>query len=125
MGGGSGQKDRLGRPQVAVEQRHGQLGVQVAAVTQSFDDGVRAALAAVVGQQPGNDVHLDTGQVGGGLPGQAEAFVDVEQVVPGLDCVVGDPDDDDVEECGRTCGDVDVPQGATSAARSHRAVSTP
>jgi len=109
--GRSRQEDRLGRPQVAVEQRHGQFGVQVTAVAQALDDGVRAAPAAVVGQEPGNDVHLDAGQVGGGLLGQAEAFVDVEQVAPGLGGVVGDPDDDDVEERGRADGDVDVPQG--------------
>ena len=29
----------------------------------------------------------------------------------GLGGVVGDPDDDDVEERGRTSGDVDMPQG--------------
>ena len=109
--GRSRQEDRLGRPQVAVEQCHGQFSVQVTAVAQALDDGVRAAPAAVVGQEPGNDVHLDAGQVGGGLLGQAEAFVDVEQVAPGLGGVVGDPDDDDVEERGRAGGDVDVPQG--------------
>ena len=35
----------------------------------------------------------------------------VEQVASGLGGVVGDPDDDDVEERGRARGDVDVPQG--------------
>ena len=35
----------------------------------------------------------------------------VEQMASGLGGVVGDSDDDDVEERGRAGGDVDVPQG--------------
>ena len=37
--------------------------------------------------------------------------VGIEQMTSGLGGVVGDPDDDDVEERGRARGDVDVPQG--------------
>ena len=97
VGGRRRQEDRLGRPQVPVEQRHGQLGVQVAAVAQPLDDGARATLAAVVGQEPGDEVHLDAGKVGGGGPDQGQALLDIEQVTPGLGGVVGNPDDDDVD----------------------------
>ena len=109
--GRRGQEHRLRRTQVPVEQRHGRLGVQIAAVAQPLDDGVRTAPTAVVGQEPGDDVRFHTGQVGGGGPGQGQALLGVEQVVPRLGRVVGDPDDDDVEERGRAGGDVDVPQG--------------
>jgi len=110
VGGGGDEEDRLGRAEIAVEQGHGRLNVQIGAAAQALDDDVGPAGAAVVGQEAGHDVDLRAGQVPQSPPGQYHAGVEVEQVTGLLGGVPGDGQDDPVEHGRGAPYDVDMTQ---------------
>src|SRR5690606_17521723 len=94
--------------QVPVHQGHRVLGVEVRAAAQPLDDGGGARVAAVVGEQAGDGLDPHVQPLDGGA-GQLDPPVEVEEVALGR--VVGDRDDDLVEDVAGTADDVDVPEG--------------
>src|SRR5690606_32737159 len=99
---------RLDTGQVPVHQGHRVLGVEVRAAAQPLDDGGGARVAAVVGEQAGDGLDPHVQPLDGGA-GQLDPPVEVEEVALGR--VVGDRDDDLVEDVAGTADDVDVSEG--------------
>src|SRR5659263_95021 len=95
-GGVTHDEDRFDAREVAIEQAHAQLGVEVGGAAQALDDGAGTLLPAVVREQPADGLHLHAVEALDGLARQRDALVGGEQVVLGR--VVRHRHDDLVEE---------------------------
>jgi len=104
-------EERLWGTELTIDQGHGDLGVEVGAIAQPLDDGVGSPLRTELGEQAGDDGDLHAGHIRKGRSGQCHPLLDAEQACAVLRSVVGDPEDDVIEQGGGATDDVNVPEG--------------